>query len=642
MLSEHCTFQGNSFWREGGIPMKQAGAKSFILGILLVILLFSLSITTAHAQWAYTYGGTDRDYAYAVQQTADGGYIVASESYSFGAGDSDFLIIKLDPAGDVTWQKTYGGSSADYPYSIQQTGDGGYIVAGQSQSFSAGDSDILLIKLDNAGNISWQKTYGGSSEDYPIFVQQTTDEGYIVAGSTNSFGAGNYDIWLLKLNSTGDVTWQKTYGGSSYDDWPYWIQQTADGGYIVAGSTYSSDAVREAWLLKLDPAGDVTWQKTYGGSLYDYFFLIQQTTDEGYIVAGSTNSFGAGNYDIWLLKLNSGGDVTWQKTYGGTESDHAYSVQQTTDGGYIVAGNTTSFGAGGYDAWILKLNSNGNVDWQKTYGGSQADGFNSIHQTTDGGYIVAGNTTSFGDGKQDIWLLKLDGTGSIGSCPFERISSAVVTDTNATIVNTNAITGTTSITSVNTAIVVIDANATSSEICPLSDNPLALKTGLTRKRQGEGTMMSLDGLINCPGTCRAEYNQGFDVTLIATAAPLSTFLGWKPTSPGCEGTNLCTVTMDGKKSVKAIFQGPNKLKVVTTFKNGATGTVTSGDALINCPGDCEELYILNAPVTLTANEGVGSSFVKWIGKACKDESTNVCTFEMNKNATVKAIFEPNP
>jgi uncharacterized delta-60 repeat protein len=621
--------------------MKQARAKSVILGILFAIFLFSLSVATTHAQWAYTYGGTKNDYVYSVHQTQGGGYIVAAETYSFGAGNYDFLIFKLDSDGGLIWEKTYGGSSNDHPFSIQPTADGGYIVAGQSNSFGAGDNDILLLKLDSVGNVEWQKTYGGTADDTPNFVQQTSDGGYIVIGSTNSFGAGSYDVWLLKLNSSGDVTWQKTYGGTGAEFGIY-VRQTGDDGFIAAG--YFNGGSYDVWLLKLNSSGDVTWQKTYGGTGAEFVSALQQTVpDGGYIVGGFTESFGAGNRDAWLLKLNSSGDVTWQKTYGGGNVDTANAIQQTSDGGYIVAGNTTSFGAGEYNAWIFKLNSDGNINWQKTYGGSQTDGFNSIQQTSDGGYIVAGNTTSFGAGEYDIWLLKLDSNGSIGSCPFEGISTASVTDTAATVIDTSVTPITSTATTTNTTATVTDTNVSPNIVCSASLGLERLKVGSSNKKHGEGTVTSREGLIACPDSCQAEYTEGFNVTLLATPSALSTFLGWKPTPSGCETTNpVCQVTMDQKKSVKAVFQGPNKLKVVATFKNGATGSVTSGDALVNCPGDCEELYILNAPVTLTANEGVGSSFVKWTGKPCKDESTNLCTFTMEKNATVKALFEPTP
>jgi len=311
------------------------------------------------------------------------------------------------------WAKTYGGPGWDEAHSIQQTTDGGYIVAGWI-AFGASYTDIWVLKLDPNGDVQWQKTYGGPNWDMAYSIQQTSDGGYIVAGMTQSFGAGYPDIWVLKLDPNGDVQWQKTYGGP-YDDRTFSIQQTADGGYIVAGNTgsFAPAGYIDIWVLKLDPNGNVQWQKTYGGpgAHWDMAYSIQQTSDGGYIVAGETASFGAGDYDLWVLKLDSNGNVQWQKTYGGPYWDIAYSIQQTADGGYIVAGWTASFGAGLSDLWVLKLDPNGDVQWQKTYGGPDWDFAYSIQQTTDGGYIVAGLTYSFGAGFSDLWVLKLDANG---------------------------------------------------------------------------------------------------------------------------------------------------------------------------------------------------------------------------------------
>jgi hypothetical protein len=629
----------------GRFTMKKRSISIRAFVFMLCLILFGFGFfwnMPCEAQWIKAYGGSENDYHSSAQQTSDGGYIVAGGTYSFGAGSQDLWLLKLDESGKAAWQKTYGGTGDEYTSFIQQTADGGYIVAGGTRTFGAGLDDAWVMKLDASGDITWQKTYGTTESDYVTFVQQTADGGYIVAGSTNSSGAGNYDTWLLKLDGSGNVSWQITYGGT-LADWANSIQQTADGGYIVAGGTRSFGVGnQDFWLLKLDVSGNVTWEKAYGGTENDDTSFVRQTADGGYIVTGWTYSFGAGNRDIWVLKLDSAGNIAWQKAYGGAASDYAYSVQQTSEGGYVVAGGTYSFGKGQNDAWLLKLDASGNVAWEKTYGGPGGDTAYAVQPTSDGGYFMAGNNTSFGAGFTDLWVLKLDENGSTGTCPSEGISTADVTVTTVTATVSTAGTGTTSVTGVDTTVVPANSSATTSTICIFSDTQLRLKAGITKKRQGEGTVTSIDGFIDCPGSCEAQYPQGLDVTLSATPSLLSTFLGWKPSSPGCEGTDPCQITMDKKKTVKAIFQGPNKLKVVTTFKNDATGTVTSGDTLINCPGDCEKPYILNAPVTLTANEGIGSTFVKWTGKPCKDESTNVCTFEMNKNATVKAIFDLNP
>jgi len=361
--------------------------------------------------WQKTFGGTGSDYAYSIQQTTDGGYIVAGNTYSFGNG-GDVYILKLKSDGSLDWYETYGGSNYDYAYSIQQTTDGGYIVAGRTDSFG-NSCDVYILKLKSDGSLDWYETYGGSNNDYAYSIQQVADGGYIVAGRTDSFG--NYvDAYILKLQSDGSLDWYETYGGSDYDG-ARSIQQVADGGYIVAGDTRSFGAGwSDAYILKLKSDGSLDWEKTYGGSGYDEAYSIQQVADGGYIVAGETDSFGNSG-DAYILKLQSDGSLDWYETYGGSDDDDAWSIQQTTDGGYIVVGNTNSSGTGD-DAYILKLKSDGSLDWYKTYGGSNYDHAYSIQQVADGGYIVAGDTYSFGT-SVDVYILKLDKDGNTGPYP---------------------------------------------------------------------------------------------------------------------------------------------------------------------------------------------------------------------------------
>ena len=295
----------------------------------------------------------------------DGGYILAGTTNSFGAGYTDFWVLKLNSSGNVSWQKTYGVNDNDSAYSIQQTSDGGYIVAGITKAFAAYSTDILVLKLDSSGNFSWQnryKVYGLYHDSYISSIQQTPGGDYIVAGwfTDKTFYYGS-DIWVLKLDSSGGIYWDMTYGGVYWDVLRS-IQQTSDGGYILAESIRSSDSVEgDIRVLKLDGSRDLSWLKKYGGSSNDEASSIQQTLDGGYILAGTTDSFGAGGGDIWVLKLDSSGNVSWQKTYGGSGYDEASSIQQTLDGGYIVAGTTDSFGAGGGDIWVLKLDNNGEI-----------------------------------------------------------------------------------------------------------------------------------------------------------------------------------------------------------------------------------------------------------------------------------------
>jgi len=319
-----------------------------------------------------------------------------------------------NPMSATYFAKTYGEAYNDKAYSVHQTSDGGYIVAGSTYSFGVDSGDIFLIKMDANGNVIWAKTYGGINDDVASSVQQTSDGGYIVAGYTDSFGAGYDDIFLIKTDANGNIVWAKTYGG-------------------------------------------IYWDRT---------FSVQQTSDSGYIVAGYTASFGAGYYDFFLIKTDANGNIIWAKTYGGTLWDQAYSVQQTSDGGYIVAGYTDSFGAGGWDIFLIKIDANGNIIWAKTYGGTLWDQAYSVQQTSDGGYIVAGWTLSFGPG--DILLIKTDVNGNIGSCSIVQNVSPTVNTVSPTVNTPSPFVSSVSPTIFSVSPTVTSPTLTVSEPCPLS------------------------------------------------------------------------------------------------------------------------------------------------------------------------------
>ena len=360
-----------------------------------------------------TFGGHVQ--ANSIVQTADGGYAVAGSTLSKGAGGYDMWVVKLEANGNKQWDKTFGGNYWDKATSIVQTRDGGYAVAGITSSKGAGRYDMWVVKLDANGNKQWDKTFGGSNDDEATSIIQTADGGYAVAGITLSKGAGARDMWVVKLDANGYKQWDKTFGGSYWDEAKS-IVQTSDGGYAVAGITLSKGAGHfDMWVVKLDANGNKQWDKTFGGSYWDKATSIVQTRDGGYAVAGYTYSKGARyyEYDMWVVKLDARGKRKWDKTFGGSDDDYANSIVQTSDGGYAVAGYTESKGAGGYDMWVVKLNARGKRKWNKTFGGSDDDKAYSIVQTSDSGYAVAGYTKSKGAGKKDMWVLKLDKDGNL-------------------------------------------------------------------------------------------------------------------------------------------------------------------------------------------------------------------------------------
>jgi hypothetical protein len=316
--------------------------------------------------------------------------------------------------GDTLWTRIHGGSGEDRGLYIQQTSDGGYIITGHTTSFGAGFYDVYLVKTDANGDTLWTRTYGGTNGDYSYYIEQTADDGYIIVGLTTSFGAGGNDLYLLKTDINGDTLWTRAHGGID-DECGQCVRQTADGGYIVVGYTKSFGANPghhyDVWLLKTDANGDTLWTRTYGGSMSDEGWYIQETTDGEYIIAGMTASFGAGWGDFYLLKTDANGDTLWTRAYGGWDYDYARCVQQTADGGYIMGGAGMSDGAGPYDVYLVRTDPNGDTLWTRKYGGALDDQIYSLRQTSDGGYICVGPTKSFGAGEDDLYLLRTDANG---------------------------------------------------------------------------------------------------------------------------------------------------------------------------------------------------------------------------------------
>jgi hypothetical protein len=383
--------------------------KTIIISLSLLALFSVNSIAQPpNILWTQTYGGSSWDEAYNGQLTTDGGYILVGGTHSFGAGNSDVYLVKTNASGDTLWTSTYGGVGSDYGLSVYQTLDGGYILTGATDSFGAGGDDVYVVKTDASGNATWTQTYGGSSGDYGWSVRQTLDGGYIIAAQTASFGAGMADFYLVKTDASGNISWARTYGGSS-GDWPYCVQQTQDGGYIVTGETESFGAGNnDIYLIKTDASGDTAWTRTFGGIYYEIGWCVQQVQDGGYVIVGDTYSFGSGSYDLYLIKTNANGNASWTQTFGGGLSDYGYWVEQLPDGGYILTGITGSFGAGAHDGYIVRTDSYGNELWTQTVGGTETENTFNVQQTPDGGYFVGGYTYSYGAGESDLYLVRLE------------------------------------------------------------------------------------------------------------------------------------------------------------------------------------------------------------------------------------------
>jgi hypothetical protein len=428
---------------------------------LFCVLFFLFNVTSSgQITFQKTYGAAfGGQVGHTVLQTVEGGYIISGFTDIFGAGGNEIYLIKTDANGNLQWTKTYGGIDHDSDGSVQQTSDSGYIIIGRTISFGSGNSDIYLIKTDVNGNVIWSKTFGGTNNDVGMDVQQTSDGGFIVTGGSQGSGTGPMDSFLIKTDANGDTLWTKSYStlNSGYGSS---VRQTSDGGYIICGAANSFGlGSNDVYLFKTDVDGNLTWSKTFGGSSDDYGCSVRQTTNGGYVICGYTY-LGAGNYDCYLIATDSNGDTLWTKAYGGPLEDRGLSAEQTSDGGFILTGYYSPVWQN-IKLYLIKTNFTGDLIWSKAYGGSVESG-QSLKQTSDMGYIITGASASFSFGYNNVYLVKTDSLGNSGC--YDSVITTIVTSPPTQVTNVTTLISSTNFI-ITSAPTIVGNGGTSATFC---------------------------------------------------------------------------------------------------------------------------------------------------------------------------------
>ncbi len=396
----------------------------FLCLLLLLSFLFVGSVGASAELWSQTYGN-GKETANSLVETSDGGFAVAGDTASFGAGGSDFWLVKTDAAGNIEWNQTYGGAEDESAKALIKTSDGGFAMVGNRHFSEYWECDFWLVKTDSYGNMEWNQTYGGPEFDNANSLIETSDGGYAIAGGTNSFGAGESDFWLVKTDAHGNTEWNQTYGGTDAETSTSLVE-TSNGGYALAGGRtgleggvlgfYPFD--NTVWLVKTDGYGNMEWNHTYGeksGFKNAYSFVA--TSDGGYALAGYVPD---GSYsDFWLIKTDGSGNMQWNQRYGRGGDETAYSMVATSDGGYALAGVASgAIGTEAYiDSWMIKTDTSGNEIWSQTYGGTGDQYIYSLVETSDGGFALAGWQTYTYAGPPYLWIIKTDKQGIIPEFP---------------------------------------------------------------------------------------------------------------------------------------------------------------------------------------------------------------------------------
>ncbi len=412
--------------------------------------------------WVGSFGGTGTDAARTVRQTPDGGFILGGSTDSFGSGLTDSSLVRANPDGSVAWQNTYGGTGEDFADWVVPLDDG-YIIAGETYSFiTTAEADAWVLYLNLDGTVRWSILLGGDNHDGASAIQEVQTSSpastrtFIATGYTRSLGGGK-DAWLFEIDEFGTVLWQRAYSTKNPDDtFSMPLQQLSGGNLLIAGfsrPTVSGNQM-DAWIMKLDAAGNLVWSSTYGDSNTDEALAIEQASDGSIIVAGNTHAVTNGNQDGWLLKLDGDdGSPIWQMAVTGGSEDAFSTIREISPGSYMAAGHTSSYGIGGQDAWIVSLDSDGSPNWLRAYGGTGDDKVVALETTQEGDLILAGSTDSFGDGSEDSWVFRIDNSGDLLD------QGAVITE-----ITDPAVFQSTSIPAITNSITVVDTLFTATDI----------------------------------------------------------------------------------------------------------------------------------------------------------------------------------
>jgi hypothetical protein len=381
--------------------------------VVLLSLCLPVFVEASYLKWSHVYIEPEEEWTHSLIATSDGGYAIAGQTESFGAGDADFWLVKTDSAGNVEWNRTYGGTEGDFAHDLVETSDGGYALVGSTSSFGL-HSAVFLVKTDEAGYMEWNKTYDeGADIQGGESLVATPDGGYMLAGyMRKTFDDDTYDFWLIKTDASGNMEWNKTYGGTKKDV-ARSLVATSDGGYAIAGDTKSFGRYIDFWLIKTDSSGNVEWNRTYGGTDTEHVRSLIVTSDGGFALAGDTHSFDAGYGDFWLVKTDSSGNMEWNQIYGTKDIENAHSLAETLDGGYVIVGETRIFSMRGSDCWLVKTDELGNMEWNQIYretsGEKEGCIGSSVVATPDGGFAVAGEACESEYDAPDFWFAKSEG-----------------------------------------------------------------------------------------------------------------------------------------------------------------------------------------------------------------------------------------